>query len=112
MTYLEAIRAIATLADERGPLSPVDADLDREAGMSGNLARLLQAARDLDNASAPFGWIVRLVSANDGNINIGPFAAEADADAWLENMPQDDDLTDAVVEAMAPAVLPNGEPNY
>jgi hypothetical protein len=36
------------LSDCQHPLRPIDADLDREAGMDGNLARLLQAARDLD----------------------------------------------------------------
>ena len=60
----------------------------------------------------PVTWIVRLVSENDGNIYIGPFSTEADADAWLENMPQDDDLMDTYVEAMAPAFLRDGEPNY
>jgi hypothetical protein len=60
----------------------------------------------------PVMRIVRLVSEKDGNIYIGPFSTEADADAWLENMPQDDDLMDAYVEAMAPPTLPNGEPNY
>lgn len=60
----------------------------------------------------PVMWIVRLVHPDDGNIYIGPFATEADADEWLENMPQDDDLMDTFVEAMAPPTLPNGEPNY
>lgn len=112
MTYLEAIRAIATLADERGPLDTIDSDLRSEAGMSGNLARLLQAARDLDAKRAPFGWVVRLDHEINGNINIGPFPTAESAEAWLDAMPDDEDLTDAVIEAMAPSVLPNGQPNY
>lgn len=60
----------------------------------------------------PVMWIVRLVHTDDGNIYIGPFATEADAEAWLENMPQDDDLMDADTFAMAPAFLRDGEPNY
>ena len=60
----------------------------------------------------PCLWIVRLVSENDGNIFIGPFASEADGEAWLDAMPQDDDIMDTYVEAMAPPTLPNGEPNY
>jgi len=47
-TYLDTLRAIARLSDCQHPLRPIDADLAREAGMDGNLARLLQAARDLD----------------------------------------------------------------
>lgn len=48
MTNLEALRAIVELAITRSTFSKVDADLANEAGMDGNLARLLQAARDLD----------------------------------------------------------------
>lgn len=48
MTNLEALRATVARASVAYPLDPVDADLREEAGMDGNLARLLQAARDLD----------------------------------------------------------------
>jgi hypothetical protein len=48
MTHLEALRAIVARASLTYPLDPIDADLREEAGMDGNLARLLQAARDLD----------------------------------------------------------------
>lgn len=50
MNHIDTMRAIVRLADSQSPLRPIDPDLDREAGMDGNLARLLQAARDLDNA--------------------------------------------------------------
>lgn len=48
MTHLEALRAIVARASLTYPLDPIDADLREEAGMDGNLARLLQSARDLD----------------------------------------------------------------
>ena len=49
MTHLDTLRAIVERASQfNSPLCPVDADLSAEAGMDGNLARLLQAARDLD----------------------------------------------------------------
>lgn len=60
----------------------------------------------------PVMWIVRFVHADDGNINIGPFPTEAEADAWLDAMPEDDAIDYTYVEAMAPPTLPNGEPNY
>jgi hypothetical protein len=46
-THLTVLRSSALLACERSVRHPIDADLDREAGMDGNLARRLQAARDL-----------------------------------------------------------------
>lgn len=46
--HLNALRNIHHKAVQRGPLHPVDPDLSREAGMDGNYAQLLQAARDLD----------------------------------------------------------------
>ena len=57
-------------------------------------------------------WIVRLDHEINGSIYIGPFATAEAAEAWLDAMPDDEDLEDAVVEAMAPPTLPNGEPNY
>lgn len=51
MSHLDTLRRVHALAATRNPTGPsgcVDADLAREAGMDGNLARLLQAARDLD----------------------------------------------------------------
>jgi hypothetical protein len=52
-THLDTLRAVLALADTRGPLHPVDPDLSREAGMDGNRRQYLQAARDLDAATAP-----------------------------------------------------------
>ena len=52
MTHLEALRAIHRLAMSVRPDHPIDADLNAEAGMDGNLARLLQAARNLDRAAS------------------------------------------------------------
>ena len=51
MSHLDALRAIVRLSDCQR-LRAIDVDLDREAGMDGHLARLLQAARDLDGAHA------------------------------------------------------------
>jgi hypothetical protein len=51
MTHLQSLRDAVQLADERMANETIDLDLSREAGMDGNLARLLQAARDLDRAS-------------------------------------------------------------
>ena len=47
MTHLEALRAIVA-RDTFRTYNTVDEDLSVEAGMDGNLARLLQAARILD----------------------------------------------------------------
>jgi hypothetical protein len=52
MTHLEALRAIVARASLTHPLAPVDADLREEAGMDGNLGRLLQVARDFDCAAS------------------------------------------------------------
>lgn len=51
---LDTLRRIHALAMRAGILGPVDADLAAEAGMDGNLARLLQAARDLDATESNF----------------------------------------------------------
>ena len=48
MSHLETLRAIALAANDFGPLTPIDGDLAVEAGMDGNYARMLQAARMLD----------------------------------------------------------------
>jgi hypothetical protein len=48
MSYLETLRAIALAANDVRPLDPIDSDLAIEAGMDGNYARYLQAARNLD----------------------------------------------------------------
>ena len=45
---LDTLRRVHALALRSSILGPVDLDLAAEAGMDGNLARLLQAARDLD----------------------------------------------------------------
>ena len=52
MSHLDALRAIHATALHMSVFHTVDDDLDAEAGMDGNLARLLQAARDLDGAHA------------------------------------------------------------
>jgi hypothetical protein len=52
MTHLDTLRAVHRLALSVLPDHPVDADLREEAGMDGNYARLLQAARDLDTEAA------------------------------------------------------------
>lgn len=53
MTHLQALRRITAHAEEHNPpYRPVDADLNAEAGRDGNLARLLQAARNLDAIDA------------------------------------------------------------
>lgn len=51
-TYLEALRAMHRVWMHSDPFLPVDPDMAAEAGMDGNYARLLQAARDLDLAAA------------------------------------------------------------
>lgn len=48
MSHLETLRAIALAANDVSPRTPIDADLSAEAGMDGNYARQLQAARMLD----------------------------------------------------------------
>ena len=63
-------------------------------------------------AFVPVTWIVRLVLADDVYVNIGPFSSKDEAAAWLEAMPEDDEVEWQYVEAMAPPTLPNGEPNY
>lgn len=49
--HLKTLRHIAERAASYSTFRKVDADLADEAGMDGNLARLLQAARDLDTES-------------------------------------------------------------
>ena len=51
MSHLSSLRAVQSAALHMNPLTvEVDADLRDEAGMDGNLGRLLQAARTLDAA--------------------------------------------------------------
>jgi len=50
MSHLDTLRAIYLLAETISPAADIDADLRVEAGMDGNLQRLLQAARQLDEA--------------------------------------------------------------
>lgn len=50
-THLETLRRIRLTAEDNVPRRTVDPDLAREAGMDGNYARLLQAARDLDDVA-------------------------------------------------------------
>jgi len=51
MSHLDTLRAIYLLAATIRPAADIDADLRVEAGMDGNLQRLLQAARQLDVAA-------------------------------------------------------------
>lgn len=55
-TNLDAIRACHAHAATLPLLVKVDADLANEAGMDGNLARMLQAARDLDEGAHSASW--------------------------------------------------------
>ena len=48
MDYLTALRTLYRAACERSHFAPIDPDLDDEAGMDGNYARMLQVARQLD----------------------------------------------------------------
>jgi hypothetical protein len=57
-------------------------------------------------AFVPVTWIVRLVLADDVYVNIGPFSSKDEAAAWLEAMPEDDEVEWQYVEAMAPAHAP------
>jgi len=59
MTHLEALRAIVA-RDAFRTYNTVDEDLSVEAGMDGNLARLLQAARILDREATnhPPGFVL------------------------------------------------------
>ena len=52
LSLIDALRAIHAESDAAGPCPKIDADLEREAGMDGNYARALQAARNLDRARA------------------------------------------------------------
>ena len=52
LSLIDALRAIHAEADRAGPCPEIDADLEREAGMDGNYARALQAARNLDALAA------------------------------------------------------------
>ena len=53
MSHLDTLRAIYLLASDLSVTTEIDADLAREAGMDGNLQRLLQAARQLDQQNTP-----------------------------------------------------------
>jgi hypothetical protein len=61
---------------------------------------------------APVSYVVRLVTETDGPVLVGPFTSEAEAAAWLNGMPDDEDMIDADVVAMAGPVRADGEPNY
>jgi hypothetical protein len=52
LSTINIIRTIHGEADRAGPCPEIDADIEREAGMDGNYARLLQAARNFDQARA------------------------------------------------------------
>lgn len=47
-SWEQAVREAATAAAQQPVMVKIDADLAREAGMDGNLQRLLQAGRNLD----------------------------------------------------------------
>lgn len=70
MSHLDTLRAICLAANDIRPMAPIDGDLSAEAGMDGNYARLLQAARMLDE------------HAEDTATRASEEAVEADA-AWI-----------------------------
>jgi hypothetical protein len=55
---------------------------------------------------------VRLITGTDGLVLIGPFPTAEAASAWLEAMPDDGDVEDADVIAVAAPFRNDGEPNY
>ena len=66
MTHLDTLRAVygvALCTAALRPGTPVDPDLAAEAGADENFARLLQAARDLDEDAQTRRWIAAPVSA-------------------------------------------------
>ncbi len=100
MTYLDTLRAIVELAITRSTFSKVDADLSDEAGMDGNLARLLQAARDLDKpvrAPSIYTFDVTLYAT----VNVVATSYE-DAEQLVNDM-----FTDAVIDL----VVREGDPD-
>ena len=117
---LDILRRIHALAMRASILGPVDLDLAAEAGMDGNLARLLQAARDLDavesnlppgsmltGSGAPSRWFgFTLAFGDDGPdldtvrrvlhigrgwiVHVEPHTGEA-LDVVVDRVEQDDD---------------------
>lgn len=66
MNVLEAVRAAAAHAAALPVFTKVDADLSAEAGMDGNLGRLLQAARNLDIKASERFKVGSRVGIQDG----------------------------------------------
>jgi hypothetical protein len=56
LSTLDILRAVYGIALCAKPGAPIDADLAAEAGMDGNYARLLQAAREIDTHGAGRPW--------------------------------------------------------
>jgi len=56
-------------------------------------------------------WIVR-IHLEDGDVNIGPFPSEKEAQSWADGAPDDPETVEVMVEIMAPPLKENGEPNY
>ena len=50
-SHLQSLRHVYELARNTPPIADIDSDLSREAGMDGNYARLLMAARKLDTTN-------------------------------------------------------------
>jgi hypothetical protein len=104
MTYLDALRAIAAHAAEHNPpYRPVDADLNAAAGMDENLARMMQAARDMDRAareasSQPPGSVLTGKGAPGRWFGFGL--------AFADDGPDLDTVTSTLR-----AMLPSGDPN-
>ena len=82
-THLTVLRSSALLACERHVWHPIDADLDALCGMDGNLARRLQAARDLHGevGVARMASTRRLVRSRSKLLNID---ADLDREAGMD----------------------------
>ena len=61
---------------------------------------------------ANLSYAVKIIDEDDGLVLIGPFDSEAAAEAWLDAMPDDENVIDADVVVMAAPVRNDGEPNY
>lgn len=105
MTHLAALRAVHRLAMSIRPDHPVDADLREEAGMDGNLARLLQAARDLDREAAETRTNFPPGSMLSGGV--GPTGRWFDFTLGFADDGPDLDTVTSALRAM----LPDGDPN-
>jgi hypothetical protein len=105
MSHLAALRAVHRLALSVRHDHPVDADLREEAGMDGNLARLLQSARDLDREAAETRTNFPPGSMLSGGV--GPTGRWFDFTLGFADDGPDLDTITSTLRAM----LPDGDPN-